>query len=106
MIQTYLIFTLQLLQSNIALYMKYTLGLEKEYPFYILGMLVATVCWLPLVQLVIVKSGKRTAFVVGMWVFMPALLLMLYNFDFFTFLFYPGILFGALGVATAYLLPW
>ena len=60
------------MQGNVALYVKYSIGLESQYPYVIAILLVSTILWMPFWQFVIIKFGKKTAFSVGMWVFMPS----------------------------------
>ncbi len=95
----------QVVQGNIALYIKYAAGLDKQYPYVISVLLIATICWMPLWQLVIVKFGKQTAFTVGSWVLLPSMLALLYV-DFYPYLVYALVIYVALGFAAAYLLPW
>jgi len=92
-------------QGNVALYVKYSIGLESQYPYVIAILLVSTILWMPFWQLFIIKFGKKTAFSVGMWVFMPTLLLMLYV-PLEPYTMYPLAVVGGLGVSCAYLLPW
>ncbi len=95
------------MQGNFALYIKYTVGheLEKQYPYVIAVLLVSTILWMPFWQLVIARSGKQTAFIAGMWIFMPVLIGLLFA-DFYPYSIYPLAAIGGIGVSAAYLLPW
>ena len=93
------------MQGNAALYFKYTVKLEKQYPYIIALLLVFAIVWMPLWQLVIVKFGKKTAFFVGMWILMLLNLSMLFA-DFFPYAVYPIVIVGAMGLSGAYFLPW
>ena len=95
----------QFVQGNAALYVKYTVKLESQYPYVIAVLLVFTILWMPLWQYVIVKFGKKTAFFVSMWILMMMNLAMLFV-DFYPYLSYPLVAIGGLGVSSAYLLPW
>ena len=60
-------------------------------------------------QLVLIRVGKKTTFVVGMWVFMITLFMLLFiDFagDKVMYIVYPLSIVGGAGVAVAYLLPW
>ena len=60
-------------------------------------------------QLVLIRFGKKTTFVVGMWVFMITLFMLLFiDFagDKVVYIVYPLSIVGGAGVAVAYLLPW
>lgn len=93
------------MQGNIALYVKYSVGLESQYPYVIAVLLLATIGWMPFWQLVIVKWGKKTAFAAGMWILMPMLITLLYI-DYEPYVMYPLSVIGGMGVSCAYLLPW
>ena len=96
---------IQFVQGNIALYIKYSVGLEDQYPYVIAVLLVSSIAWMPFWQFVILRFGKKTAFFVGMWVFMPTIVCLLFV-HFFKYLMYPLALIGGMGVSCAYLLPW
>ncbi|XP_064382640.1 sodium-dependent lysophosphatidylcholine symporter 1-B-like [Halichondria panicea] len=95
----------QFVQGNMALYVKYSVGLEDQYPYVIAVLLVSAIAWMPFWQWVILKFGKKTAFSVGMWVFMPCLVSLLFV-PFYKYLIYPMGFLGGMGVSCAYLLPW
>ena len=95
----------QFVQGNFALYVKYSLKLKAEYPYVIATLLVATIMWMVMWQRVIAKCGKKTTASIGIWLFMPPLVLQLYlNYE--AHLIYPVALIAGLGVAAVYLLPW
>ena len=95
----------QFVQGSAALYIKYTVGLESQYPYVIALLLVSTIAWMPVWQLVIIKFGKKTAFFAGIWLYMPLLIILLFV-DFFPYAIYPAAAFSGLGVSSLYLLPW
>ena len=95
----------QFVQGNAALYVKYSVKLESQYPYVIALLLLFTILWMPFWQKVIVKFGKKTAFFVSMWILMSMNIAMLFA-DFFPYIVYPLVIFGAMGVSSAYLLPW
>ena len=95
----------QFVQGNMALYVKYSVGLEDQYPYVIAVLLVSAIAWMPFWQWVILKFGKKTAFSVGMWVFMPCLVSLLFV-PLYKYLIYPVGFLGGMGVSCAYLLPW
>ena len=89
--------------------MKYSLGLEDQYPYVVALLLIATMLWMPLWQVAIVRIGKRKSYIFGMWVFMIALFVLLFiDFagDKAVFIIYANCIVGGAGVAAAYLLPW
>lgn len=88
-----------------ALYIKYSIGLESQYPYLIALLLVSSIIFMPMWQLVILKFGKKTTFYVGMWTLLPLLLSMLFI-DRYPYLAYPLNFLGAMGVSCAYLVPW
>lgn len=95
----------QFVQGNFALYVKYSLNLKTEYPYVITSLLVATILWMIMWQRVILKCGKKITASIGIWLFMPPLLLQLYlNYE--AHLIYPVAIIAGLGVASVYLLPW
>ena len=96
---------LQFVQGNAALYVKYSVKLESQYPYVIALLLLFTILWMPLWQKVIVKFGKKTAFYCSMWILMTMNIAMLFA-DFFPYIVYPLVIIGAMGVSSAYLLPW
>jgi Na+/melibiose symporter-like transporter len=96
---------LQFIQGNLALYIKYSVGLETQYPYLIAVLLISTILCMPFWQVIIIKFGKKTAFYAGMWTLMPLLLGFLYA-DKVPMLSYPLTLLGGIGVSCAYLLPW
>ena len=51
------------------------------------------------------KYGKKTAFFIGAWIFMPTILTLLYV-DHAPYIIYPLAVIGGLGVSNAFLLPW
>lgn len=85
--------------------MKYSVGLEKEYPYLIAVLLVGSIISMPFWQVVIIKFGKKTAFYAGMWTLLPLLLFFLFN-DRFPMAAYPLNFIGGIGVSCAYLIPW
>ena len=99
----------QFVQGNYALFIKYSLNLEDQYPYVIAVLLIATILWMPFWQLVMSRIGKKATFCVGMWVFMLVLLTQLFiDFagEYVTFVVYPIAFVGGAGVSCAYLLPW
>ena len=95
----------QFVQGNAALYIKYSVGLQSQYPYVIAVLLVSTIVWMPLWQLVLLKFGKKKAFFAGMWVLMPTQLLTLFV-PFLPYSMYALAVVGGMGVSCAYLLPW
>ena len=95
----------QFVQGNAALYVKYSVKLESQYPYVIALLLLFTILWMPFWQKVIVKFGKKTAFYCSMWILMLMNISMLFA-DFFPYIVYPLVIIGAMGVSSAYLLPW
>lgn len=95
----------QFVQGNAALFVKYSVGLESQYPYVIAVLLVSAIAWMPIWQIIIVYFGKKTAFFVGMWILMPTLLTLLFV-DYVPYLIYPIVVLGGMGVSCAYLLPW
>ena len=93
------------MQGNAALYIKYTVKLEKQYPYVIALLLFFAILWMPLWQFIVVKFGKKTAFFVGMWILMLLDFSMLFA-DFYPYSVYPLVILGAIGLSSAYLLPW
>jgi Na+/melibiose symporter-like transporter len=100
-----LLYNLQFVQGNAALYVKYTVKLENQYPYVIALLLFCAILWMPLWQFVIIKYGKKTAFFISMWILMFMNIAMLFA-DFYPYSVYPLVIIGAMGVASAYLLPW
>ncbi len=88
-----------------ALFIKYSIGLEDQYPYVIAVLLISSMLFMPLWQFCIVKFGKKTTFYIGMWTILPVLLLLLYV-DKVPLASYPLYFMGGLGVGCAYLLPW
>ena len=95
----------QFIQGNLALYIKYSLGLGDQYPYLIAILLISTILWMPLWQFVMIKLGKKTAFAIALWQFAPALLMMLFV-TYVPYLVYPLVIYGGLGVSALYLIPW
>lgn len=104
-LSAYSFLNIQFVQGNAALYVKYTVKLESQYPYVIAVLLFCTILWMPLWQFVIVKFGKKTAFFISMWILMFMDISMLFA-DFYPYSVYPLVIVGAMGVASAYLLPW
>ena len=98
-------FASQFVQGNAALYVKYSVKLESQYPYVIALLLFFTILWMPFWQLIIIKFGKKTAFFVGMWILMLLNVSLLFA-DFYPYVVYPLVLLGAMGVSCNYLLPW
>jgi Na+/melibiose symporter-like transporter len=98
----------QIVQANLALYVKYTLGLGEQFQYIIIVVLVCSILSLPLWQLVIVKVGKKTAYFAGAWVFMIVLFAMLFldNGSYIIYVVYPLAAFSGVGIGSMYLLPW
>lgn len=96
---------MQFIQGNLALYIKYSVGLEDQYPYLIAVLLVGSILFMPVWQQVILRFGKKTTFYVGMWTLLPLLIFMLFL-DHFPLAAYPLNFLGAMGVSCAYLLPW
>ena len=96
-------------QGNFALYVKYSLNLEKQYPYVIAVLLVTTILWMPFWQKMLGKIGKKATFFFGMWCLSATLISLLFI-DFAgnsaQYIVYPIALFGGAGIAVAYLLPW
>ena len=95
----------QFVQGNAALYIKYSVGLQSQYPYVIAVLLVSTIVWMPLWQFVLLKFGKKKAFFAGMWILMPTQLLTLFV-PFLPYSMYALAAVGGMGVSCAYLLPW
>ena len=96
-------------QGNYALYIKYALDLEDMYPYVIAVLLMATIVWMPLWQVVMRKIGKKAALTAGLWIFMVTLLSLLFiDFagDWGVFLAFTLSVIGGAGVAAGYLFPW
>jgi Na+/melibiose symporter-like transporter len=96
-------------QGNFALYVKYSLDLEDQYPYVIAVLLIATICWMPLWQLAVHRIGKKAVLTAGLWIYMLTLLTLLFI-DFIgdkaVFVAYPIAVVSGAGIATAYLMPW
>ena len=88
-----------------AIYIKYSVGLENQYPYLIAVLLVGTILFMPMWQVILLRLGKKTAFYIGMWTLLPLLLLLLFV-DHFPLGSYPLNFLGAMGVSCAYLIPW
>ena len=88
-----------------ALFIKYSVGLEAQYPYVIATLLTSSIIFMPLWQLCIVKFGKKTTFYIGMWTIFPLLLSQLYL-DKLPMAAYPLNVIGGMGVSCAYLIPW
>ena len=58
----------QIVQANLAQYVKYVTGLGSQFQYIIIVVLVFSIVSLPFWQLVIVKFGKKTAYFIGAWV--------------------------------------
>ena len=97
------------IQGNYALYIKYTLDMEALYPYVIAVLLIATIMWMPLWQLLMRRIGKKASLTVGLWMFMVIILSLLFiDFagDYGIYLAFPVSVIGGAGVAAGYLFPW
>ena len=97
------------IQGNYALYIKYALDMEALYPYVIAVLLIATIMWMPLWQLLMRRIGKKASLTVGLWMFMVIILSLLFiDFagDYAVFLAFPLSVIGGAGVAAGYLFPW
>ena len=97
------------IQGNYALYIKYALDMEALYPYVIAVLLIATIMWMPLWQLLMRRIGKKASLTVGLWMFMVIILSLLFiDFagDYGVYLAFPLSVIGGAGVAAGYLFPW
>ena len=98
-------FPVQFLQSNLALYLKYSLGFEKQYPYVIVSVLISSILCVFIWQFVLVKLGKKTTLLIGVAITLPVLILLLFG-NYAPSLAYPvAIILGA-GESCTYFLPW
>lgn len=95
----------QFIQSNIAFYIKYSVGLEGQYPYVIAVVLVTAVIWIFFWQFFIIKFGKKTAMTVGMWITLPTLIALLFG-NYFKMGAYAVAVILSFGLSCAYLIPW
>ena len=65
------------IQENYALFIKYALDMEALYPYVIAVLLIATIMWMPLWQLLMRRIGKKALLTVGLWMFMVTILSLL-----------------------------
>ena len=97
------------IQGNYALYIKYALDMEALYPYVIAVLLIATIMWMPLWQLLMRRIGKKASLTMGLWMFMVIILSLLFiDFagDYGVYLAFPLSVIGGAGVAAGYLFPW
>ena len=91
--------------GNAALYIKYSVGLGKQYPYVIAVLLVATILWTFFWQLILVKFGKKTALFLALNFTLPILIILLYV-NYFPLGIYAVMILLASGITGAYLMPW
>ena len=98
--------SVQFIQANLLIYVRYWVGGEKYFPILILAIQVSSFLFMMLWNRVSAKIGKKKTYYVGMLFMIVVLLVM-----FFVqpgqigLLFVLGILAGG-GVGTSYLIPW
>jgi Na+/melibiose symporter-like transporter len=97
--------SVQFAQGNFVFYARYTLKLGDYYPYVVAIILVVNTLWLPMWHIISKRIGKKTSFVLGVWILMPILISLLFI-DYFNYLIWlVGVLVGA-GISAVYLLPW
>ena len=83
--------------------------MEALYPYVIAVLLIATIMWMPLWQLLMRRIGKKASLTVGLWMFMVIILSLLFiDFagDYGVFLAFSLSVIGGAGVAAGYLFSW
>ena len=93
------------MMTNAALYLKYSVGLGKQYPYVIAVLLVTTILWSFFWQLILVKFGKKTALFLTLNLTLPVTIVQLYL-DYFPLGGYAVVVLVAMGISGAFLIPW
>lgn len=98
--------SVQFIQANLLIYVRYWVGGEKHFPILILAIQVSSFLFMMLWNQVSAKIGKKKTYYVGM-LFMIVVLLVLFFVQpgQIALLFVLGILAGG-GVGASYLIPW
>lgn len=68
----------QLIQTNIALYCKYSIDAKDQYQFIIITLLISSILFLPIWFKIMTKYGKKTAFACGTSIMIPCLFFLFY----------------------------
>ncbi|RMZ95588.1 sodium-dependent lysophosphatidylcholine symporter 1 [Brachionus plicatilis] len=95
----------QLVQSNLALFCKYTVDAGDQYQYLIIVLLVSSILSLPLWQYLMIKLGKKTTYAIGLILLIPNLFILLYIENTIWLLYIVCVISG-MGIAVNFLLPW
>ncbi|CAF0735168.1 unnamed protein product [Brachionus calyciflorus] len=95
----------QLVQSNLALYCKYTVNAGDQYQYLIIVLLVSSILSLPIWQFSMIKYGKKTTYAIGLSLLIPNLFILLYIENSIWIMYIVCIISG-MGIAVNFLLPW
>lgn len=96
---------IQLVQSNLALYCKYSVTAKDEYQFIIIVLLVTTVVSLPFWQFIMLRFGKKTTYAIGLSVLLPNLIALYFLTNEIWAMYLIATLCG-LAISVSFLLPW
>jgi Na+/melibiose symporter-like transporter len=68
----------QLIQTNIALYCKYSINAKDQYQFIIITLLISSIIFLPIWFKIMNKYGKKSSFAYGIIIMIPCLFILFY----------------------------
>ncbi|XP_046543497.1 sodium-dependent lysophosphatidylcholine symporter 1-B-like isoform X2 [Haliotis rubra] len=102
----FLSITISIVQGNLALYCTHSLHMGSQFTYFILVLLLVSICTMPIWQLVVTRYGKKTAYASGMIIFIPVLIVQLYLPKNNPYLYYTTVAFAGLSVSVSLLLPW
>ena len=101
----FLIDNFQFLMANVALYLKYSVKMEMQYPYviavFMVSLIVASVMW----KYVMEWCGKKTALYLGIAVYLPAIWVLLFL-DYFYWGAYIMAVFLSTGASCIMLVTW
>lgn len=97
--------SIQIVQTNIALYCKYSIDAGKYYQYILIVLLGASILSLPFWRFTMIKFGKKSTYAAGLILFLPCLFALLYLPDYGWSLYLIAVVCG-FGIAVNYLCPW
>lgn len=95
----------QLLQTNIALYCKYSIAAKDEYQLIIMILLATTILSVPLWQTLMQRYGKKLTYGIGLLMFIPNLFPLLFLSDQIALMYVLAAICG-ISMSSHFLLPW
>ncbi|XP_041357632.1 sodium-dependent lysophosphatidylcholine symporter 1-B-like [Gigantopelta aegis] len=93
-------------QGNLALYCTHALKMGDKFSDFILVVLGTSIVSMPIWQCILIKFGKKTAYAVGISIFIPVLISHLYLPAGNEYIYYVVVAIAGLGISVSLLLPW